>query len=55
MGELVTAIAEGREPFNSARRNRLSLELTVAACRSAEEDGSPVSIGAGERVWSAGG
>jgi predicted dehydrogenase len=46
MGELVTAIAEGREPFNSGRHNLLSLELTLAACRSAEEDGSAASIGA---------
>jgi predicted dehydrogenase len=45
LGELVCAIAEGREPYNSARHNLLSLELTLAACRSAEEDGKPVSIG----------
>jgi predicted dehydrogenase len=48
MAELVTAIAEGREPYNSARHNLLSLELTFAACRSAEEGGQPVTIGAGE-------
>jgi hypothetical protein len=48
MGELVTAIAEGREPSNSARHNLLSLELTLAACRSAEEDGRPVAVGAPE-------
>jgi len=46
MGELVTAIAEGREPYNSGRHNLLSLELTLAACRSAEEDASPVAVGA---------
>ena len=45
MCELVCAIAEGREPYNSARHNLLSLELTLAACRSAEEDGEPVPIG----------
>jgi predicted dehydrogenase len=48
MGELVTAIAEGREPYNSARHNLLSLELTLAACRSAEQDGSAVRIGVAE-------
>ena len=46
LGELVTAIAEGREPYNSARHNLLSLELTLAACRSADDDGRPVVIGA---------
>jgi predicted dehydrogenase len=44
LGELVTAIAEKREPYNSARHNLLSLELTLAACRSAEDDGSPVAL-----------
>lgn len=44
MGELLTAIAAGREPYNSARHNLLSLELTLAACRSAEEDGERVVI-----------
>jgi predicted dehydrogenase len=50
LGELVSAIAEGREPYNSARHNLLSLELTLAACRSAEEQGNPVPIGASENV-----
>jgi hypothetical protein len=45
LSELVCAIAEGREPYNSARHNLLSLELTLAACRSADEDGEPVAIG----------
>lgn len=45
LGELVSAIAEGREPYNSARHNLLSLELTLAACRSAEDDGKPIAIG----------
>lgn len=44
LGELVSAIAEDREPFNSARHNLLSLRLTLAACRSAEEGGRPVSL-----------
>jgi predicted dehydrogenase len=45
MGELLSAIAEGREPYNSARHNLLSLELTLAACRSADEGGRAVSLG----------
>jgi predicted dehydrogenase len=49
LGELVTAVAEGREPYNSARHNLLSLELTLAACRSAEEDGRPVALSGGDR------
>jgi predicted dehydrogenase len=44
LGELVTAIAEDREPSNSARDNLLSLELTLAACRSAEHGGAPVTL-----------
>lgn len=44
MGELATAIAEKREPYNSARHNLLSLELTLAACLSAEDDGRPVAL-----------
>ncbi|MBA3433271.1 MAG: Gfo/Idh/MocA family oxidoreductase [Actinobacteria bacterium] len=44
LAELCTAIAEDREPFNSARHNLLSLELTLAACRSAEQDGAPVVL-----------
>lgn len=47
MGELMTAIAEQRDPFNSARHNLLSLELTLAAVRSAELDGAPVAVGDG--------
>jgi predicted dehydrogenase len=46
IGELISAIAEGREPYNSARHNLLSLELTLAAVRSAERGGRPVSVGA---------
>jgi predicted dehydrogenase len=44
MGELCCAIAEDREPFNSARHNLPALQMTLAACRSAERDGEPVSI-----------
>jgi predicted dehydrogenase len=44
MGELLSAIAEGREPYNTARHNLLSLRMTLAACRSAEEGGRPVSL-----------
>jgi predicted dehydrogenase len=44
LGELVTAIAEDREPFNSARHNLLSLQMTLAACRSAEEGARAVSL-----------
>jgi predicted dehydrogenase len=45
MGELLTAIAEDREPSNSARHNLLSLELTLAAVQSADRDGALVSVG----------
>jgi len=44
MAELVSALAEDREPFNSARHNLLSLELTLAACASAEQSGAPVAV-----------
>jgi predicted dehydrogenase len=44
MGELLCAIAEGREPYNSARHNLRSLELTLAACASADADGAPVAV-----------
>ena len=44
LGELVTSIAENREPFNSARHNLLSLQMTLAASRSAEEGGRAVSL-----------
>ena len=44
MAELLSAVAEGREPYNSARHNLLSLQLTLAACRSAEENGRPVTL-----------
>jgi predicted dehydrogenase len=44
MGELVAAISEDREPFNSARHNLLSLQMTFAACLSAEEGARPVTL-----------
>ena len=44
MGELLSAIAENREPSNSARHNLRSLQLTLAAVESAENGGAPVSV-----------
>jgi predicted dehydrogenase len=44
LGELMCAIAEEREPYNSARHNLLSLQTTLAACRSAEEGGRAVTL-----------
>jgi len=44
MGELLCAISENREPYNSARHNLLSLEITLAAVRSADAEGQPVSL-----------
>jgi predicted dehydrogenase len=44
LGELVSAVAEDREPFNSARHNLLSLRIALAACRSAEEGARPVAL-----------
>ena len=44
LGELVSAIAEEREPYNSGRDNLQTLQLTFAACRSAEEGGRAVSL-----------
>jgi predicted dehydrogenase len=44
MGELMCAIAEQREPFNSARNNLLTLRMTLAACRSADEGGRAVTL-----------
>jgi len=49
LGELVTAVAEEREPYNSARHNLLSLELTLAACKSAEDDGRTVALSGDDR------
>ena len=44
MGELLCAIAEGRQPFNSAQHNLLTLQLTFAACRSSDMDGEYVEV-----------
>ena len=44
LAELMSAIAEDREPSNSAHHNLLSLELTLAACRSADQNGAPVRL-----------
>ena len=44
LGELCSAVAEDREPFNSGRDNLRSLQITLAACRSADEDGRPVAL-----------
>jgi predicted dehydrogenase len=43
LGELACAIDEDREPFNSAQHNLLTLQLTLAACRSAEQGGRAVT------------
>ena len=44
MGELQSAIVAKREPYNSARNNLLTLELTLAACASSEQDGAVVAV-----------
>ena len=44
MAELMSALAEGREPYNSGRHNLLTLELTLAAVRSTEDEGRPVRL-----------
>ena len=44
MGELLCAVAENREPYNSARHNLLTLETILAACRSADEGARPFSF-----------
>lgn len=44
MGELMCAVVEGREPFNSARHNLASLRLVLASRDSAERDGAPVHL-----------
>jgi len=45
LGELMAAVEEDREPFNSARHNLLSLAMTLAAVESAERDGAAIPIG----------
>lgn len=44
MGELLCAIDEHREPYHSAQHNLLSLQLTLAACRSSDQNGSLVKL-----------
>ena len=53
MGELLTAIEEGREPSHSARNNLQSLALCFAAVASAErqEPVKPGSIRRLEAAW----
>ena len=49
MGELLRAIEEDREPYNSARHNLESLALCFAAVASAET-GKPVKPGTIKRL-----
>jgi predicted dehydrogenase len=42
LGELLCAVEEDREPFNSARHNLQSLNICFSACQSAEQQGQPV-------------
>jgi predicted dehydrogenase len=44
IGELLCAIAEEREPYNAASHNLLSLQMTLAACESADHDGQFVPL-----------
>lgn len=44
MGELMLAIAEGREAYNSAEHNLASLHIADAALRSARRDGTAVDL-----------
>lgn len=44
MGELLCAIAEGRPPSHSAADNLRTLQLTLAACQSADRDSAPVTV-----------
>ena len=44
MGELMCSIAEDREPYNSARHNLLSLQITLTACVSADREGAAIPI-----------
>lgn len=45
MGELMSALAEGREPENSARRVAGSVAVMLAATESARRGGIPVEVG----------
>lgn len=44
MGELQSAVAEGREPYNSGRHVLRSLQLALAAVDSSEANGAPVDV-----------
>jgi predicted dehydrogenase len=44
MGELMTALAAGREPYNSAENNLRTLQMVFAACRSADVGGQAVAL-----------
>ena len=45
MGELMCAIAEGRDPYHSARNNLATLALVDAARTSASRDGARMDLG----------
>jgi predicted dehydrogenase len=45
LGELMCAVEEGRQPENSASDAALSIEVVLAARRSAELGGTPVALG----------
>jgi hypothetical protein len=47
LGELLCAVAEDREPENSARHGLTTARLTLAAEASAERGGAPVRVGPG--------
>jgi predicted dehydrogenase len=44
MGELMCAIEDGREPYNSAEHNLATLDIVTAAVESAETKGAPVPL-----------
>lgn len=44
MGELMCAVEEGRQPYNSARHNLASLRIVRAARASAEAEGATVAL-----------
>ena len=46
LGELMCAVEDGREPENSASDAALSVDVVLAARRSAELGGTPVTLGA---------
>jgi predicted dehydrogenase len=43
--ELVNAIRQDREPYNSVAHNMITMEMVLAACRSADQGGIGVSLG----------